>query len=90
MKLSIATAQASTIKGFVWLTTFLAGLVLLVLGKDVTTLLILATGVVGGLGIGVKDELKDIIVPADKQELKEDLKADLISSLSEGPDHDPQ
>lgn len=73
MKLQIAPAQASTLRGWVWVATFFVGVVLLYLGKDVTPLLLLAGGVAGGLGVGVKDELKDILTPESKAALADEI-----------------
>jgi hypothetical protein len=56
MKLGVRWRQASTQRGFIWVLTALVGAVLLCHGKSVDQLILLASGVAGGLGLMVQDE----------------------------------
>ena len=56
MKLSIVLGQPSTIRGLVWLIVFTVGLFMAALGKDVQPLLLLGSGVAGGLGVFIDDK----------------------------------
>lgn len=53
--MSIDWTQASTQRGLIWVLTAVIGLVLIALGKDPSQLLVLASGIAGGLGVLVKD-----------------------------------
>ena len=48
--------EASTKRGAVWLVTAVIGLVMIWFGKDPTPLLLLASGVAGGLGVVMNDK----------------------------------
>ena len=47
--------EASTKRGSVWTVTAVIGLVMIWFGKDPTPLLVLASGVAGGMGLLIKD-----------------------------------
>jgi len=47
--------EASTKRGAVWVVTAVIGLVMIWFGKDPTPLLVLASGVAGGMGLLIKD-----------------------------------
>jgi drug/metabolite transporter (DMT)-like permease len=55
MKFGIDLTQPSTLRGLVWALTGFIGVILVALGKDPSQLVVLAMGVVGGLGVAVKD-----------------------------------
>lgn len=55
MKLGINWNENSTKRGAVWVVTFVIGIIMSFLGKDVTQLLVVASGVAGGLGVALKD-----------------------------------
>lgn len=59
MKLGINWQENSTKRGAVWVITFIAGIIMSFLGKDVTQLLVVASGVAGGLGVALKDKHDD-------------------------------
>lgn len=48
-------SEASTKRGLIWLITAIVGTVFLFMGKPIDQLLMLATGVAGGLGVILKD-----------------------------------
>jgi hypothetical protein len=56
MKIGIHWRQASTQRGFIWVLTAFVGAILLYMGKPVDQLILLASGVAGGLGLMVHDE----------------------------------
>ena len=56
MKLGIDWSEASTKRNAVWLVAGIIGAVMLFLDKDVTQLLVLASGVAGGIGVAFKDQ----------------------------------
>jgi hypothetical protein len=47
--------EASTKRGLIWVITAIVGAVFLFIGKPIDELLLLATGVAGGLGVMLKD-----------------------------------
>jgi len=47
--------EKSTIRGAVWLGVFVIGSIGILLGKDISQLMLMGAGVAGGLGVGVKD-----------------------------------
>lgn len=47
--------EASTKRGIIWLITAIVGSIFIFLGKPIDQLLLLATGVAGGLGVLLKD-----------------------------------
>jgi hypothetical protein len=47
--------EASTKRGIIWLITAVVGSIFIFLGKPIDQLLLLATGVAGGLGVLLKD-----------------------------------
>jgi hypothetical protein len=53
--MKIDWTQSSTKRGAVWIVTFILGLIMSAMGKDVTQLLLLGAGVAGGLGVAAKD-----------------------------------
>jgi hypothetical protein len=53
--MKIEWSQASTKRGIIWVVTAIIGTVLILLGKPVDQLLLLAGGVAGGLGVVLKD-----------------------------------
>jgi len=55
MKSGIDWTQPSTLRGMVWGITAIMGVILIVMGRDPSSLIVLAMGVAGGLGIAVKD-----------------------------------
>ena len=48
--------EASTKRGAVWSVTAVIGLIMIWFGKDPTSLLVLASGVAGGLGVVMSDK----------------------------------
>jgi len=48
--------EASTKRGAVWLVTAVIGIPMVLMGKDPTPLLLLASGVAGGLGVVMNDK----------------------------------
>ena len=48
--------EASTKRGAVWLVTAIIGIPMVLMGKDPSPLLLLASGVAGGLGIVLIDK----------------------------------
>lgn len=49
-------SQNSTKRGAVWLTVFVLGLIMVVTGQgDIDKLMMLGSGVAGGLGVALKD-----------------------------------
>jgi hypothetical protein len=56
MKFGIDFAQPSTQRGAARLIIFVLGLFMAYVGKDITTLLLLGSGVNGLLGFAVKDQ----------------------------------
>lgn len=55
MNFGIDWTQASTKRGAIWVVTFVVGLIMVLLDKDPTKLLLLSTGVAGGMGLLIKD-----------------------------------
>lgn len=53
--MKIDWSEASTKRGVIWLITAIVGTVFLFMGKPIDQLLMLATGVAGGLGVILKD-----------------------------------
>ena len=53
--MKIEWSQASTKRGIIWVVTAIIGTVLILLGKPVDQLLLLAGGVAGGVGVILKD-----------------------------------
>ena len=53
--MKIEWSQASTKRGIIWVVTAIIGTALILLGKPVDQLLLLAGGVAGGLGVILKD-----------------------------------
>jgi hypothetical protein len=53
--MKIDWSEASTKRGLIWLITAIVGTVFLFMGKPIDQLLLLATGVAGGLGVILKD-----------------------------------
>jgi hypothetical protein len=51
----IEWSEASTKRGIIWLITAVVGSIFIFLGKPIDQLLLLATGVAGGLGVLLKD-----------------------------------
>jgi hypothetical protein len=47
--------EASTKRGIIWVITAVVGSIFIFLGKPIDQLLLLATGVAGGLGVLLKD-----------------------------------
>ena len=48
-------SEASTKRGLIWAATAVVGAVLIFMGKPIDQLLLLASGVAGGLGMMLKD-----------------------------------
>jgi len=48
--------EASTKRGAVWLVTAIIGIPMVLMGKDPSPLLLLASGVAGGLGVVLSDK----------------------------------
>lgn len=55
MNWGIDLSQPSTKRGLVWVIAALIGVPMVMMGKDVSQLLVLAAGVAGGLGVMIKD-----------------------------------
>lgn len=53
--MKIDWSEASTKRGVIWLITAIVGTIFLFMGKPIDQLLLLATGVAGGLGVILKD-----------------------------------
>jgi hypothetical protein len=53
--MKIEWSEASTKRGLIWVITAIVGAVFLFIGKPIDELLLLATGVAGGLGVMLKD-----------------------------------
>lgn len=53
--MKINWSEASTKRGLIWLITAVIGLPMAYLGKDVGQLILLASGIAGGLGVILKD-----------------------------------
>lgn len=47
--------EASTKRGLIWFITAVIGLPMAYFGKDVSQLILLASGIAGGLGVVLKD-----------------------------------
>jgi hypothetical protein len=47
--------EASTKRGLIWVATAITGAILIFMGKPIDQLLLLASGVAGGLGMMLKD-----------------------------------
>lgn len=60
MKFGINWQENSTKRGAVWVVVFIVGLIMAFMGKDITNLLLLGTGVAGGLGVALKGEDNDV------------------------------
>lgn len=54
-KMKINWSEASTKRGIIWVATAIVGAVLIFMGKPIDQLLLLASGVAGGLGMMLKD-----------------------------------
>lgn len=57
MKIDVDWKENSTKRGAVWLATAIVGTFMLLIGKDISQLIILATAVAGGMGVALKDNL---------------------------------
>lgn len=53
--MNIDWAQASTKRGIIWVVAALVGFPMVWMGKDPSQLIILASGIAGGLGVLIKD-----------------------------------
>jgi hypothetical protein len=53
--MKINWSEASTKRGLIWAATAVVGAVLIFMGKPIDQLLLLASGVAGGLGMMLKD-----------------------------------
>jgi len=53
--MKIDWSESSTKRGLIWLITAIVGTIFLFMGKPIDQLLLLATGVAGGLGVILKD-----------------------------------
>ena len=53
--MKIEWSEASTKRGIIWLITAVVGSIFIFLGKPIDQLLLLASGVAGGLGMMLKD-----------------------------------
>ena len=53
--MNIDWSEASTKRGLIWVVTALIGTIFIFLGKPIDQLLLLASGVAGGLGVMLKD-----------------------------------
>ena len=53
--MKIEWSEASTKRGLIWVITAIVGAIFLFMGKPIDQLLLLATGVAGGLGVILKD-----------------------------------
>ena len=53
--MKIDWSEASTKRGLIWVITAIVGAVFLFIGKPIDELLLLATGVAGGLGVVLRD-----------------------------------
>jgi len=53
--MKIDWSEASTKRGLIWVATAIVGAVLIFMGKPIDQLLLLASGVAGGLGVMLKD-----------------------------------
>jgi hypothetical protein len=53
--MKIDWSEASTKRGLIWVITAVIGAVFIFLGKPIDQLLLLASGVAGGLGMMLKD-----------------------------------
>ena len=53
--MKIDWSESSTKRGIIWLITAIVGSIFIFLGKPIDQLLLLATGVAGGLGVLLKD-----------------------------------
>ena len=53
--MKINWSEASTKRGLIWVATAIVGAVLIFMGKPIDQLLLLASGVAGGLGMMLKD-----------------------------------
>lgn len=58
MRFGLDWSETSTKRGAVWAITFIIGVPMVWFGKDPTGLILLASGVNGGLGLLVKDTNK--------------------------------
>ena len=47
--------QASTIRGAVWCIAAIIGVIFSLLGRDPSQVIVLASGIAGGLGVAIKD-----------------------------------
>ncbi len=56
MKCQVDFSEPSTIRGLVWVVVGVVGLVMIALGKDITTLLTLGAAIAGGLGVAITDK----------------------------------
>lgn len=53
--MKIDLSQSSTKRGLVWVIAALVGIPMVIMGKDVSQLMVLAAGVAGGLGVALND-----------------------------------
>jgi hypothetical protein len=53
--MKIDWSEASTKRGLIWVITAIVGAIFLFMGKPIDQLLLLATGVAGGLGVILRD-----------------------------------
>jgi len=53
--MKIDWSQSSTKRGLVWVVTALVGIPMVLMGKDVSQLLVLSAGIAGGLGVALND-----------------------------------
>ena len=51
-------SEASTKRGAVWVVTAIVGTVMVFMGLDPSPLLVLATGIAGGLGVALPDKVE--------------------------------
>jgi len=56
IKFGIDITQPSTIRGIVWVGSAIIGVIMILLGKDISQLLLLTAAIAGGLGVAVKDK----------------------------------
>jgi hypothetical protein len=52
--------QPSSIRGAVWVVTAIVAVIAYWIGKDPMPVLLIGTSVAGGLGVGIREEAKDI------------------------------
>lgn len=54
MKFEIDFKEPSTIRGLIWLAAAIIGIPMVLAGRDISQLLLLAAGIAGGLGVVMK------------------------------------